>query len=166
MEAQKTADTVPQGNSAEGVDGIFDIIKSLCNKQLVNEVRGVFEFHLTGKEEGVWYIDLQNDAGKQPWRKNVSTKVRTIICDIYEEGTFRANANIEGLAGNVTPYWSSPHICLIMLLFRKRYFSRRKHSTPLVCGSEANFFLIHVRILRSFRRAWFCFNSKKTWNPL
>lgn len=63
MEAQKTADTVPQGNSAEGVDGIFDIIKSLCNKQLVNEVRGVFEFHLTGKEEGVWYIDLQNDAG-------------------------------------------------------------------------------------------------------
>lgn len=66
MEAQKTADTVPQGNSAEGVDGIFDIIKSLCNNQLVNEVRGVFEFHLTGKDEGVWYIDLQNDAGKQP----------------------------------------------------------------------------------------------------
>lgn len=82
MEAQKTADTVPQGNSAEGVDGIFDIIKSLCNKQLVNEVRGVFEFHLTGKEEGVWYIDLQNDAGKQPRRKDGSTKVRTIICDI------------------------------------------------------------------------------------
>lgn len=82
MEAQKTADTVPQGNSAEGVDGIFDIIKSLCNKQLVNEVRGVFEFHLTGKDEGVWYIDLQNDAGKQPWRKDGSTKVRTIICDI------------------------------------------------------------------------------------
>ena len=84
----------------------------------------------------------------------------------YEEGTFRANANIEGLAGNVTPYWSSPHICLIMLLFRKRYFSRRKYLTPLVCESKANFFRIHVRILRSFRRAWFCFNSKKTWNPL
>ena len=88
-----------------------------------------------------------------PEEKMVRPKFGQQYVIFYDEGTFRANANIEGLAGNVTPYWSSPHICLIMLLFRKRYFSRRKHSTPLVCGSEANFFRIHVRILRSFRRA-------------
>lgn len=63
MEAQKNANNVSQEKGAGGVEGIFETIKSLCDKQLVNNVKGVFEFHLTGKDEGVWFIDLLNDGG-------------------------------------------------------------------------------------------------------
>ena len=68
IEAHKRrAESAPQGSPGGGVAGLFDKIKSLCNEELVNSVNGVFEFHLEGKEPGVWHLDLKNNAGKQIW---------------------------------------------------------------------------------------------------
>lgn len=53
-----------QGSQGDGVAGLFETIKSLCNEELVKSVNGVFEFHLEGKEPGVWYLDLKNSSGK------------------------------------------------------------------------------------------------------
>ena len=48
---------------AQGVAEMIATIKSLCNEELVRSVNGIFEFHLEGKEPGVWYLDLRNNAG-------------------------------------------------------------------------------------------------------
>jgi len=47
------------------VQEVIEAMKSFCNKELVQGVKGVFEFHLTGKEPGVWHLDLKNNAGEQ-----------------------------------------------------------------------------------------------------
>ncbi|XP_020604794.1 hydroxysteroid dehydrogenase-like protein 2 [Orbicella faveolata] len=60
---KKSTESAAQGSQAEGVAGLFDTIKSLCNEELVKSVNGVFEFHLEGKEPGVWYLDLKNNSG-------------------------------------------------------------------------------------------------------
>ena len=65
MGAHKTStDSAAQGSPEGGVAALFETIKSLCNEELVKSVNGVFEFHLEGKEPGVWYLDLKNNAGK------------------------------------------------------------------------------------------------------
>lgn len=56
---ENTSDIGP----AKEVPEVIDAIKSFCNKELVQGVSGVFEFHLTGKEPGVWHLDLKNNAG-------------------------------------------------------------------------------------------------------
>ena len=61
---KKSTESAVQGSPGGGVAGLFDTIKSLCNEELVKSVNGVFEFHLEGKEPGVWYLDLKNNAGK------------------------------------------------------------------------------------------------------
>lgn len=61
---KKSTESAPQGSPGGGVEGLFETMKSLCNEELVKSVNGVFEFHLEGKEPGVWYLDLKNDAGK------------------------------------------------------------------------------------------------------
>lgn len=48
---------------AQGVAEMIATIKSLWNEELVCSVNGIFEFHLEGKEPGVWYLDLRNNAG-------------------------------------------------------------------------------------------------------
>jgi len=48
---------------ALGVADTFEMIKSLCNEELVHSVNGIFEFHLGGKEPGKWYLDLKNNTG-------------------------------------------------------------------------------------------------------
>lgn len=58
-----TEGTSPRG-PLKGVQEVVEAMKSFCNKELVQSVKGVFEFHLTGKEPGVWHLDLKNDAGK------------------------------------------------------------------------------------------------------
>ena len=62
---KKNTESVAQGSQAGGVTGLFETIKSLCNEELVKSVNGVFEFHLEGKEAGVWYLDLKNNSGKK-----------------------------------------------------------------------------------------------------
>lgn len=47
----------------EGVAEVFEALKSCCNKEVVQMVNAVFEFQLTGKEPGVWYLDLKDNEG-------------------------------------------------------------------------------------------------------
>ncbi|KAM7435537.1 Hydroxysteroid dehydrogenase-like protein 2 [Porites harrisoni] len=60
---KKMTQSTSQGSSGEGVAQIFDKIKSLGDEELVRSVNGVFEFHLDGKEPGVWFVDLKNNSG-------------------------------------------------------------------------------------------------------
>ena len=62
---KKTAQSASQGSPEGGVAQTFEIIKSVCSAELVDTVKGVFEFHLEGKEPGVWYLDLKNNSGKK-----------------------------------------------------------------------------------------------------
>ena len=65
LESQKKmTQSTSQGSSGDGVAQIFDKIKSLGDEELVRSVNGVFEFHLDGKEPGVWFVDLKNNSGK------------------------------------------------------------------------------------------------------
>ena len=45
------------------VSEVFEMVHSLCNEELVQSINGIFEFHLNGKEPGVWYLDLKNNSG-------------------------------------------------------------------------------------------------------
>lgn len=64
LESKKPTQTASQGSSGGGVAQTFEVIKGSCSKELVDSVKGVFEFHLEGKEAGVWYLDLKNDSGR------------------------------------------------------------------------------------------------------
>ncbi|KAJ7352751.1 Hydroxysteroid dehydrogenase-like protein 2 [Desmophyllum pertusum] len=63
IKANKTMESDSQASPGGGVVALFDTIKSFCNEELVDSVKGVFEFQLEGKEPGVWYLDLKNNAG-------------------------------------------------------------------------------------------------------
>jgi len=60
--SETTESASPRG-PLKGVQEVIEAMKSFCNKELVQGVKGVFEFHLTGKEPGVWHLDLKNNAG-------------------------------------------------------------------------------------------------------
>ena len=49
-------------------------MKSFCKKELVQGVKGVFEFHLTGKEPGVWHLDFKNNAGELKIARYISNE--------------------------------------------------------------------------------------------
>lgn len=51
------------GSPGVAVTEVFEAIKSCCSKEVVQIVNGVFEIHLSGKEPGVWYLDLKNNEG-------------------------------------------------------------------------------------------------------
>ncbi|XP_015747696.1 PREDICTED: hydroxysteroid dehydrogenase-like protein 2 [Acropora digitifera] len=53
----------PETASEGDVAKTFEVLAGTCSKELVDSVKGVFEFHLEGKEPGVWYLDLKNDSG-------------------------------------------------------------------------------------------------------
>lgn len=42
---------------------IFQKIGGLLNPELVSSMKGIFQFQLTGSEEGTWYMDLKNGGG-------------------------------------------------------------------------------------------------------
>ena len=67
-EVRGTSTETTEGTSPRGplkrVQEVIEAMKSFCNKELVQGVKGVFEFHLTGKEPGVWHLDLKNNAGE------------------------------------------------------------------------------------------------------
>lgn len=80
---KKTTESAPQGSGAGGVAALFETIKSLCDKELVNTVNGVFEFHLTGSEPGVWYLDLKNDAGKEQFSNILSNVITGVSVTVF-----------------------------------------------------------------------------------
>lgn len=55
----------PETPSEGDVAKTFEVLAGTCSKELVDSVKGVFEFHLEGKEPGVWYLDLKNDSGEE-----------------------------------------------------------------------------------------------------
>lgn len=73
-----TESTSPRG-PLKGVQEVVEAMKSFCNKELVQSVKGVFEFHLTGKEPGVWHLDLKNDAGKLRFCSRRISKISTRV---------------------------------------------------------------------------------------
>ena len=75
---KKSTESAAHGSQGGGVAGLFETIKSLCNEELVKSVNGVFEFHLEGKEPGVWYLDLKNNSGK----KRFLSALVGIYCDL------------------------------------------------------------------------------------
>lgn len=78
---ETTGSTSPR-SPLKGVQEVIEAMKSFCNKELVQSVKGVFEFHLTGKEPGVWHLDLNNDAGKQA---NQRTRNWQVIVDFLSK---------------------------------------------------------------------------------
>ena len=75
LESQKrTAQSASQESAGGGVAQTFETIKSVCSAELVDTVKAVFEFHLEGKEPGVWYLDLKNNSG----RKRLSSRPSTV----------------------------------------------------------------------------------------
>ena len=61
----ETTEAASHWSQGKGVADVVATFKTFCDKELVNSVNGVFEFHLTGKEPGVWYLDLKNNTGKR-----------------------------------------------------------------------------------------------------
>ena len=61
-EALKTENASPSLHIGS-VSEVFEKVHSLCNEELVQSINGIFEFHLSGKEPGVWYLDLKNSSG-------------------------------------------------------------------------------------------------------
>ena len=59
-----TRETSSHRSQVRGVVDIFDAVKKFLDEKLVQKVNAVFEFHLTGKEAGVWYLDLKSSTGK------------------------------------------------------------------------------------------------------
>lgn len=57
-------ETSSHRSQVRGVVDIFDAVKNFLDEKLVQKVNAVFEFHLTGKEAGVWYLDLKSSTGK------------------------------------------------------------------------------------------------------
>ena len=59
MKTENASPSIHIGSVSE----VFEKVHSLCNKELVQSINGIFEFHLSGKEPGVWYLDLKNSSG-------------------------------------------------------------------------------------------------------
>lgn len=51
-------------SAAGGPAQTFSAIEGLLSEDLVSSMNGVFQFNLTGPEEGVWFIDLKTGSGK------------------------------------------------------------------------------------------------------
>eukprot|EP00058_Branchiostoma_floridae_P015092 XP_002600580.1 hypothetical protein BRAFLDRAFT_276673 [Branchiostoma floridae] len=55
------------GGTSQGTAGgpakTFEVINSLVSEEILNSVKGVFQFNLTGADEGTWHLDLKNAPG-------------------------------------------------------------------------------------------------------
>ncbi|XP_078573691.1 hydroxysteroid dehydrogenase-like protein 2 isoform X2 [Branchiostoma floridae x Branchiostoma japonicum] len=49
--------------TAGGPAKTFEVINSLVSEEILNSVKGVFQFNLTGADEGTWHLDLKNAPG-------------------------------------------------------------------------------------------------------
>uniref|UniRef100_A0A0A9WUB0 Hydroxysteroid dehydrogenase-like protein 2 n=2 Tax=Lygus hesperus TaxID=30085 RepID=A0A0A9WUB0_LYGHE len=84
--AQSGKVSTPKGGSAakpdvNTVEGIFAAISSRMNPDLVKSTGAVFQFVLTGKEEGKWFIDLKNGDGSAGKGDSPSTPDATLTMD-------------------------------------------------------------------------------------
>lgn len=50
-------------SSSSGPAQVFQNLKKLLSEELVGKVKGVFQFDLSGKDAGTWYLDLKNGSG-------------------------------------------------------------------------------------------------------
>lgn len=129
-----TESTSPRG-PLKGVQDVVEAMKSFCNKELVQSVKGVFEFHLTGKEPGVWHLDLKNDAGKLRFCSRRISKISTrVFCrdNRYFFDTFLPSV-----------CFCSPHLAGTVELCKHVKRDMLKHKFP-VCEMpfNANLFLL------------------------
>ncbi|XP_048758093.2 hydroxysteroid dehydrogenase-like protein 2 isoform X2 [Ostrea edulis] len=51
-------------SSGGGPAKTFNAVKGMLNEDLVSSMNGVFQFKLTGADEGMWYMDLKSGSGK------------------------------------------------------------------------------------------------------
>lgn len=62
--SKDTREAASRGIQLRRVADIFDAITNFVDEKLIQKVNAVFEFHLTGKEPGVWYLDLKSSTGE------------------------------------------------------------------------------------------------------
>lgn len=62
--SKDTRETSSHRSQVRGVVDIFDAVENFLDEKLVQKVNAVFEFHLTGNEAGVWYLDLKSSTGE------------------------------------------------------------------------------------------------------
>ncbi|XP_069818268.1 hydroxysteroid dehydrogenase-like protein 2 [Dendropsophus ebraccatus] len=60
--AFKEGKSVVSGNTGR-VEETFNVIGKSINEEAVKSVQGVYQFVLSGSQEGTWYMDLKNDKG-------------------------------------------------------------------------------------------------------
>ncbi|CAB0007633.1 unnamed protein product [Nesidiocoris tenuis] len=78
VEGAKPQAAKPDTNS---VEGIFAAISSRLNPDLVKNTGAVFQFKLTGADEGTWFIDLKNGSGAAGKGEAPSTPDATLTMD-------------------------------------------------------------------------------------
>ncbi|XP_071126791.1 hydroxysteroid dehydrogenase-like protein 2 [Mytilus edulis] len=49
--------------SSGGPAATFETLKTMLNEDLVDSTKGVFQFNLSGADQGEWYLDLKNGSG-------------------------------------------------------------------------------------------------------
>ena len=99
---KKTTQNASQGSSGGGVAQTFEIIKSVCSAELVDTVKGVFEFHLEGKEPGVWYLDLKNNSGKKTLSSWLSTVSASTLSLVKTESSLFLNSGLRNAIFHVS----------------------------------------------------------------
>ncbi|KAK7100664.1 hydroxysteroid dehydrogenase-like protein 2 [Littorina saxatilis] len=59
--ASSSASAAPE--ATEGPAATFNLLEGLLSEELVQRVKGVFQFDLTGSHTGTWFLDLKNGTG-------------------------------------------------------------------------------------------------------
>ncbi|XP_075228738.1 hydroxysteroid dehydrogenase like 2 [Lycorma delicatula] len=75
-ESSKSA--APSGGS---VQGIFNAIEANLSNELVSKTQAIFQFNVTGSEEGIWFVDLKSGSGAAGKGKPSSTPDATLTMD-------------------------------------------------------------------------------------
>ncbi|XP_076440093.1 hydroxysteroid dehydrogenase-like protein 2 [Babylonia areolata] len=61
--AASEATASSSSSSLSGPAYTFQLLRGMLSEELVKRVKGVFQFNLTGADEGTWYLDLKNGTG-------------------------------------------------------------------------------------------------------
>ncbi|XP_034662724.1 hydroxysteroid dehydrogenase-like protein 2 [Drosophila subobscura] len=57
------ASTPTAGSDNGKIPQLFQKIESLLSPEIVSKTQAVFQFNISGAEEGIWYLDLKNGTG-------------------------------------------------------------------------------------------------------
>ncbi|XP_041815528.1 hydroxysteroid dehydrogenase-like protein 2 [Chelmon rostratus] len=61
--AFKPSSSSSSSSSSGPIENTFDAIRGVINEDVVKSTQGIYQFDLSGEHEGVWFLDLKNNAG-------------------------------------------------------------------------------------------------------